>query len=333
VMQPIGGGGSMGFYTESTKVDLSSGQSAHVDIGGMGRPVAGRVIFPPVLSSRQDWVFGMSCRIMSKFDQPKGPDMPDDVKNGTLEQRQTWMTAFLKSDAGKAYQAAQARMAENIRTYPLEISQDGSYHVDDVEAGTYTVTVDIAKKQPGSSCGTGESIAQGEGEFTVPPMPKGRSDDVLVAPPISLEIIHNIDPGDAAPDFSVKTLAGKDLTLSSLRGQYVLLDFWATWCGPCVAELPNIKAAYDAYGKDPRVVMISVSLDEKADDAKKYVDKNGMLWNQVFQPGEWNAPIVQAYSVQSIPSIFLIGPTGTVIAKDLRGDAINSAIEAAIKND
>jgi thiol-disulfide isomerase/thioredoxin len=289
VMQPTGGGSFMGFYTETKKIDLSPGQSLHVDLGGIGRPIEGRVVIPQELSSRQDWVFGVSCRIFTEIDRPTLPDPPADVKNGTVAQRQAWMANFLKSDAGKALIAAQNKAAENMRSYPLQISQDGAWHADDVDAGTYTVTVDIARKNPDSTCGTGESIAVGSAQFTVPRMPQGFSDQPLTIPSITLQMQKNIGVGDAAPDFSVKTLDGKTLTLSKLRGQYVLLDYWATWCGPCIAELPNIKAAYDAYGKDPRFVMISISLDEKADDAKTYADKNATLWNQEHgkPPSSW----------------------------------------------
>jgi thiol-disulfide isomerase/thioredoxin len=329
VMQPTGGGGFFGTYTGTQKLDVAPGQSAEVALGGMGRPVIGHVVIPPELAA-QNWVFGMSCRIMTKMVIPPIPAMPDEIKNGTIEQQRAWRMGFLGSDAGKAYLAATQKAREQYRAYPLQISQDGAFHTDDVPAGTYTLTVDIARKPGDSTSGSGESIADGGAEFTVPEMPGGRSDEPLEIPTVSMQLIRTLNVGDSAPDFSVKTLAANNLKLSDLHGKYVLLDFWATWCGPCLEEIPSIKAVYQSFGSDPRFVMISISMDEKSEDARSYTDKNGMGWNQAYQAGQWQAPMVQAYCVRSIPSIWLIGPDGRIIAKNLRGDAIKAAVANAL---
>jgi peroxiredoxin len=137
--------------------------------------------------------------------------------------------------------------------------------------------------------------------------------------------------GDAAPDFSVKAVDGKkDLKLSAFKGKYLLLDFWATWCGPCREELPNIKKAWADYGKDSQLAIISLSLDKTPQDAAAYGKENGMDWSMGFLPGAWDSPVVSAYGVDGIPSIWLIGPNGKVIAKELRGDDIEAAVKQAL---
>jgi peroxiredoxin len=136
--------------------------------------------------------------------------------------------------------------------------------------------------------------------------------------------------GDSVPDFSFKTLDGKALRLSDLRGKYVLLDFWATTCAPCVAEIPDLEATFDAFGKDPRFVLISLSLDLSEREPRKFVAARGITWTQSFLDQQLQDSVQHDYGFNSIPQVLLVGPDGELIHKDLRGPQIKQAVGLAL---
>ena len=159
-------------------------------------------------------------------------------------------------------------------------------------------------------------------------MPGGRSDEPLDIGAVEIEAYKVLEVGDTAPLFETQTLDGKPLKLADFKGKYVLLDFWATGCGPCLGQIPYLKAVYEAFGKDERFVIISLSLDEDAETAKKFVQENEVKWVQGFL-GDWEkTPVPTQYGVVGIPAIFLIGPDGKIIAR-VRGERIKPAVAEA----
>ena len=138
--------------------------------------------------------------------------------------------------------------------------------------------------------------------------------------------------GDPAPDFECPTLDGGTFHLSEQGGKFVLLDFWATWCGPCKRETPSLKRVYEAFGEDPRFEMIGLSLDDRRDEPAQYARENEIGWTQGFL-GKWSEDeIAKAYGVIGIPAVFLIGPDGRVLAKKLRGRFMMDEVSAALGN-
>ena len=116
------------------------------------------------------------------------------------------------------------------------------------------------------------------------------------------------------------------MKLADFRGKYVLLDFWATWCGLCVAETPELKAVHDRFGNDPRFAMLSLSVDAEKDAPRKFVAERGLGWTQGFV-GEWaEGGVSDAYHAETIPAIFLIGPDGTLKSVGLSGDAVAGTV-------
>lgn len=140
--------------------------------------------------------------------------------------------------------------------------------------------------------------------------------------------VKKTQEGAPAPDFTQLDPNGKPVKLSDFRGKYVLLDFWASWCGPCRRENPNVVKAYNAY-KDKGFTVLGVSLD-KPDDREKWlaaIEKDGLPWTQVSDLKAWENEAAKLYEVNAIPMNFLIDPNGNIIAKYLRGDALEAALK------
>ncbi|WP_339885330.1 TlpA disulfide reductase family protein [Polaribacter vadi] len=131
--------------------------------------------------------------------------------------------------------------------------------------------------------------------------------------------------GIKAINFSQTTVDGKDFKLSSLRGKYVLIDFWAAWCKPCRAENPFVLKAYNKY-KDQNFEIVGVSLDADQKSWEKAIQKDGLPWIHVSDLKHWKNEVAIQYGVSSVPANYLINPEGVIIAKNLRGEALTEKL-------
>ena len=136
--------------------------------------------------------------------------------------------------------------------------------------------------------------------------------------------------GGMFKDFSGKTPDGKDVSLSDFvgKGKYALVDFWASWCGPCKREIPNIKEIYEMYGKKMNVVGVAV-WDHDNSGSRKTMEELGMKWNQIFA-GEDRTP-TDTYGIEGIPHIILFAPDGTILKRGLRGEEMLRAVVAVME--
>lgn len=139
-----------------------------------------------------------------------------------------------------------------------------------------------------------------------------------------------ITVGRVAPDFTLPDTLGQNVSLSSFLGKYTLVDFWASWCGPCREENPEIVKAYHTY-KDRNFAVLGVSLDNNKEAWLKAIAKDGLEWQQVSDLKRWESPVAELYDISAIPFSVLLDPQGKVIATNLRGNALHIKLAELFK--
>ena len=309
-------------WSNGVLVDVKPGETTRVVIGGTGRPVVARIATPPGFDPKADYAAHSEFEIES--DRPHIPyskELLAKRDNSMIE----WAKRWWASGEGREYRRHFFRFGQ------AKLQPDGTIRVEDVPPGSYRLTLTYSADPVRGLGVSPDRVAHFTKQFTIPEIPGGRDDRPIDLGVLRPGLKQTLRVGQPAPPFEIETLDGRRVKLADFRGKYLLLDFWATWCGPCVAEIPELKAVHDRFGKDPRFAMISLSVDAEKEAPRKFVKKKGIAWTQGFV-GEWaEGGVSDAYHAETIPAMYLIGPDGTLKSVGLRGEAVAGVIGELLK--
>jgi peroxiredoxin len=214
------------------------------------------------------------------------------------------------------------------RRFVPTISEDGAFTFGGLEPGTYEFVVNVhAPLGENVSCGRGVLESVVVSQFTVL---ESTARSAVTVPDIVLRPLTYPKVGELAPLFEGQTFDGATIKLADLRGKVVLLDFWATWCRPCVAQLPQVEQVHEAFRGDDRFAMIGMSLDWDIERARSFLKQKQLKWPQVSLGSMDTSAIVRQYGIGGIPMTVLIDSDGKILATDVPMDRLREQIRAAL---
>jgi len=228
--------------------------------------------------------------------------------------RMEMMNTHAEGQFNGIYEKAAAVLVKKVEAFPGTIANFSAFNVINIEKNlpVYEKVLKALQEKIPASAYTAQlanSVNQYKQQFDL----QNKQDQQL-------------GDGKEMPEIKLKNPEGKEIALSSLKGKLVLIDFWASWCGPCRKENPNVVRLYNAY-KNKGFEIYSVSLDEEKDKWIKAIEKDGLKWIHVSDLGGWQSSVCSQFNISSIPFTILVSKDGKIIAKGLRGQALEEKVK------
>ena len=224
----------------------------------------------------------------------------------------------------------EADFAENLKQFDVLLAEHKGEKTDDVASILY-MKVMLYMEVFHNNAKAAELVQQGKRDF--PDTKLGQNADKILAHLKKQEeadkVKATLSEGTKFPDFDEKDVNGKPLSVGNYKGKVVLVDFWATWCGPCVGELPNVQKIY-AKHHDQGFEIVGISLDQDKSKLTSFIKDKNMPWQQYFDGLGWENKLAGKYGVESIPATYLLDKDGKIIASGLRGEELEAAVAKAL---
>ncbi|MDA7511443.1 carboxypeptidase regulatory-like domain-containing protein, partial [Verrucomicrobia bacterium] len=290
-------------------VYIEPGKTTQIEIGGGGRRVVGRFeIENPYV--KIDWQRDSdSPSIASKY-----PERPEPVNPSVTYKAWRELPEVV-------------RAFDSRRQYPVRFLPDGSFWIDDVRDGEYMLDFRIYDPRDPDSFSHGRYVGSISQTLDIVSHEGANSEYVIDVGVISVRLKADIQEGETmAPSFKAVDLNDGEIVLADYKGKWVLLDFWATWCAPCLADLPYFRKVHDRFAGRKDFVMISLSLDSEVTDVTKFLEKNDLTWLHGYLGPMRESSVAREFGVDGIPAVFLVNPNGKIIAKRLRGGKIEQTV-------
>ena len=296
-------------------MDLRPGHRVELDLGGAGISVTGRVIPSGDPAMRIDLHKSLNYLIRRE----PGIEPPADLRSLGFDARRGWNTAWTGTIEGLAY-------LQTLNYHFVTLDPDGRFRIGGVPAGDYDFAIALYQPPEGGCLVSPVGTKVVRVRITEEAARNGS----LELGDIKVEVRPGPRPGEVVPDIAFTDFSGKPVKLSDLKGRYVLLDFWATWCGPCVDEIPAVRRLHETYGADKRLAILGLNLDEDPDKARRFVDEHQMPWTHGTLGGPAENPVLARYAVSSVPAYFLIGPDGKLIRSGQTAEEVVEALRRAL---
>ncbi len=313
--------------SHAVPVLVNAGETKDVVVGGTGRTITGRIPITGADPSDVDWkrdFHSITLRVAGN------PEMEPVTMTGvqTDEERQKFwqerterMKAFWRTEKGRELELKQ-------RSYVLHFETNGTFLAHNIPAGTYDMYVHPT--DPTEENDSYRQIGYLSKQIVVP---DGPADQPFDTGTHEMQIKRPLRIGQVAPKFESKTLDGKTINLTNYLGKYVLLNFTAKWSGSSqTTELQTLKSLFDTYGKDGKLVVISLSVDNDEKLARDTISENAITWPMCYL-GQWSATQVPAsFGVEGLPHSILISPAGTILNKAMSGTYLRNTVRNAVES-
>jgi beta-lactamase regulating signal transducer with metallopeptidase domain/thiol-disulfide isomerase/thioredoxin/uncharacterized GH25 family protein len=297
--------------SRSVPLDLQPGQRVEIDLPGQGTSVKGKVVVTGEGASKIDlhkslnWLVRKSPGIEPT---PEFRSLGFDVRNG-------WNDVWTDTAEGRAY-------LQSLDNYFVTLDQNGRFDIDGVPPGDYDLTIRLFEP-PKDGCLV-NAIGRRVISLTV-------NEDAINLGNIEVMVRPGPHPGEMAPDFTITSLTGEHVKLSDLRGHYVLLNFWASWCGSCVSAIPAVRSLHERYGADKRLVVLGMNIDEDPARARQFVKDAKLPWMHGSLGSGPENMVLSQYAISSIPSYILIGPDGKLIRSGMTIEEISEVVRRELR--